>query len=212
MAKGTVLIIAKDKDSIAKEIKKNRNFKIDILEKVTLNKEIVKEINAKANGRYDYIIFYEEVNYLVELKNYMPLNYSNKNQVFISEILLNPIIISNMEYMINREKIIETGILIKHIIRNAIPKEKFNLKKEVENIRIFNNYSDEIMEIYKTRLYKTVEKHYSQNNFFRILKYRIKRDKIIKDFIYKIVVNIEKDIQKNTNNQLVFKEFFGIII
>ena len=46
MAKGTVLIIAKDKDSIAKEIKKNRNFKIDILEKITLNKEIVKEING----------------------------------------------------------------------------------------------------------------------------------------------------------------------
>lgn len=211
MAKGIVLIIVKNKDNIAKDIKKEIKFKIDILE-TTINKEEIKEINAKANGEYDYIIFYEEVKYLVELKNYIPLNYTKRNQIFINETLLNPIIISNIEYTINSKEIIEIAVLVKHIIRNAIPKEQFNFQKEVEKIRNFNSYNEEIIKIFKTRLYKIIEKHYSQNNFFRILKYKVNRDKIIKDFMYKVLENIEKDIQKNTNNQLVFKEFFGIII
>lgn len=211
MAKSTALIVVRNKDNIAKDIKKETNFKIDILE-TTIDKEIVKGINAKAHEKYDYIIFYEEVKYLTELKNYMPLNYIKKNQVFISEILLNPIIITNIEDSINSKEIIEIGILIKHIIRNAIPQEKFNLKKEVEKIKVVNNYDDRIMKTFKTRIYKIIEKHYSENSFFRMLKYKMNRDKIVKDFMYKVLANIEKDIQKNTNNQLVFKEFFSIII
>ncbi len=211
MAKGTVLIIVRNKDNIAKNIKKKTKFKIDILE-TAIDKEEIKGINAKANGEYDYIIFYEEVKYLVELKNYIPLNYTKKNQIFINEILLNPIIISNIEYTINSKEIIEIGVLVKHIIRNAIQKEQFNFEEEVEKIRNFNSYNEEIIKTFKTRLYKIIEKHYSQNSFFRTLKYKVNRDKIIKDSMYKVLKNIEKDIQKNTNNQLVFKEFFGIII
>lgn len=148
----------------------------------------------------------------MELKNYIPLNYTKKNQIFINEILLNPIIISNIEYTINSKEIIEIGILVKHIIKNAIPKEQFNFEKEVEKIKKFNNYNEEIIKTFKTRLYKIIEKHYSQNSFFRTLKYKINREKIIKDFMYKLLENIEKDIQKNTNNQLEFKKFFSIII
>lgn len=148
----------------------------------------------------------------MELKNYIPLNYTKKNQIFINEILLNPIIISNIEYTINSKEIIEIGILVKHIIKNAISKEQFNFEKEVEKIKKFNNYNEEIIKTFKTRLYKIIEKHYSQNSFFRTLKYKINREKIIKDFMYKLLENIEKDIQKNTNNQLEFKKFFSIII
>ncbi len=211
MTKGTVLIVVKDKNNIAEDIKKKTQFKIDILETI-INKERIKEFNEKANVEYDYIIFYEKINFVVELKNYIPLNYTKKNQIFINEILLNPIIISNIEDRINNKEIIEIGILLKHIIRNAIPKEQFNIEKEVEKIKSFNNYDEEITKIFKTRLYRIIEKYYIRNSFFRTLKYKVNRDRIIKDFIYKVLENIEKDIQKNTNNQLVFKEFFGIII
>ena len=119
---------------------------------------------------------------------------------------------SKIEDRINNKEIIEIGILLKHIIRNAIPKEQFNIEKEVEKIKSFNNYDEEITKIFKTRLYRIIEKYYIRNSFFRTLKYKVNRDRIIKDFIYKVLENIEKDIQKNTNNQLVFKEFFGIII
>ena len=83
MTKGTVLIVVKDKNNIAEDIKKKTQFKIDILETI-INKERIKEFNEKANVEYDYIIFYEKINFLVELKNYIPLNYTKKNQIFIN--------------------------------------------------------------------------------------------------------------------------------
>ena len=62
MTKGTVLIVVKDKNNIAEDIKKKTQFKIDILETI-INKERIKEFNEKANVEYDYIIFYEKINY-----------------------------------------------------------------------------------------------------------------------------------------------------
>ena len=61
-------------------------------------------------------------------------------------------------------------------------------------------------------IYKSIKQHYSHGDFFRKINFEIKKNKIVKMFLYKVLDNIIKDIKKNTNRELVFKELVSIII
>ena len=122
-------------------------------------------------------------------------------------------------YEIGGEEYFETGICIiewGELIEDALPKDHLHItfdKDETdENIRILNNFekinNDEIMK----NIYKAIKQHYSYGDFFRKINFEIKKNKIVKMFLYKVLDNIIEDIKKNTNRELVFKELVSIII
>lgn len=195
-------------------IKRDKN--IEILN-INVDAKSIRKINMDANEKYSYIFFTKECDFGNELVNFLPVFSINNccNKLFMNESIVNPIIIAELEKIIDSNYIVDLAILIKHILRRNIKKEDFVFEEEIENIRekytkeLYNCTDYDIVR-FKNRIYKAIEQHYSQGNIIRKIKYKMNKDKIVKIALYKLidVINIKL---KNTN-ELVFKKFISAII
>lgn len=211
MAKGTILIVTNEEFKNTINI---TNYKVEVL-KTKVDNTLIKKLNKSLYDTYQYIVFVNGCTMYKNLTHYIPINWEEncENKIFVNEVFLNPIIINNIKLFIDDERsIIELAVVLKHIVKTNITIDEFNLSNEIENIRILNNFekinNDEIMK----NIYKSIKQHYSHGDFFRKINFEIKKNKIVKMFLYKVLDNIIEDIKKNTNRELVFKELVSIII
>lgn len=211
MAKGTILIVTN------KELKNTisiTNYKVEVL-KTKVDEKLIEKLNKSLYDTYKYIVFVNGCTMYKNLTHYIPVNWEDncENKIFVNETFLNPIIINNIKILIDDEKsIIELAVVLKHLVKINITIDKFNLSDEIENIRILNNLEKVNNDAFMKNIYKTIKQHYSQGVFFRKINFEIKKNKIVKMFLFKILDNIIEDIKKNTNRELVFKELVSIII
>lgn len=210
MAKKNILIITKEGNKIAIS---NENFEIDILE-CNVNKTIINKLNKELSDKYQYVVFSDEFTAFEDITHYVPVNWfcNCQNRVLMNEISLNPIIIKYINNLINERYMVEVALLLKHIIKCNIKIENFDFDKELENIRRINNCKHDNIIRLKNNIYKAIEQHYCQDSFFRVLKFKIKREKIVKTFLFKVLENINDELKKNTNLELVFKELISVRI
>lgn len=203
-----ILIITEEKE-INDSIKKYRN--IDVLS-IKNNVKSMKEINMEAKEKYSYIFFTNECNLGNELVNFLPVFSIDNccNKLFMNELLVNPIIIDNIEKIIESNDIIALATMLKHILKRNIKKEDFVFDKEIRYIKELYNCTDYDMNRFKNKIYNDIEKHYSQDSITRKIKYRMNKDKIVKIALYKLIDVINSNL-KNTN-ELVFKKFISVII
>lgn len=211
MVENTILIITEEKYKIATNIS-NKEMKIDIWE-TGINQTIVDKLNTEIYEQYKYIVFTEECKLYAKIHHYVPLNFipNCKNKIFIQEIFLNPIIIENIGILVDKKYIIEIAIILKHIIKSNGNKEMFNFDKEAEDIRKINNYNmNDILRL-KNDIYNSVARHYCQNSKIRLIKFKMNKDDIVKEFLFKVYKNVLQDIKRNTDFELLVKELFEII-
>lgn len=196
-------------NSIKNYIKTNKN--IDIL-KIKDDKNSIKEINKSFHEEYDFIFFTKKCMYSKELINFVPIYFINglKNKLFINELLVNPIIIENIEKIIDHNRITELGLMLKYILQNEIKQEEFDFQQEIEKIKVIYKCDDIIINKFKNAIYTAIVEHYSQGNIIRKINYRFNRDKIVKIALFKLIDAIIYNL-KNTN-ELVFKKFISITI
>lgn len=211
MAKETILIVTNEEFKNTINI---TNYKIEIL-KTNVDKELIEKLNKKFYDTYKYIVFINGCTMYKNLTHYIPVNWEDncENKIFVNEVFLNPIIINNIKLLIDDERsIIELAVVLKHLVKINITIDEFNLSDEIENIRVLNNFEKINNDGFMKNIYKTIKQHYSQGDFFRKINFEIKKNKIVKMFLFKILDNIIEDIKKNTNRELVFKELVRIII
>lgn len=211
MAKGTILIVTNEEFRNTINI---TNYKIEIL-KTNVDEKLIEKLNKNLYDTYKYIVFVNGCTMYKNLTHYIPVNLEKncENKIFVNEVFFNPIIINNIKILIDDERsIIELAVVLKHLIKINITIDEFNLSDEIENIRVLNNFEKINNDGFMKSIYKTIKQHYSQGDFFRKINFEIKKNKIVKMFLFKILYNIIEDIKKNTNRELVFKELVRIII
>lgn len=165
-----------------------------------------------AKEKYSYIFFTKECDFGNELIDFLPVFSIDNccNKLFMNELLVNPIIIDNIEKIIDSTNVIDLAIMLKHILKKNIKKENFVFDKEIRYIKELYNCTDYDMNRFKNKIYKDIEKHYSQASITRKIKYKINKDEIVKTALYKLIDVINSNL-KNTN-ELVFKKFISVII
>lgn len=211
MTEDVILIVTNE------ELKRKINIvahKIEIL-KTKENKELITRLNQSLHDTYKYIVFVDGCISYKELTHYIPINCVNncQNKIFVNEIAINSIIIDNIKNIDDDDrKIIELAVILKHLLKINITPNEFDLDNEIENIRMLNNFKEINNVMLKKDIYITIKQHYSQGDFFRKINYELKKNKIIKMFLFKTLENIIEDIKKNTNGELVFKELVSIIV
>lgn len=165
-----------------------------------------------AKEKYSYIFFTKECDFGNELIDFLPVFSIDNccNKLFMNELLVNPIIIDNLEKIIDSSNVIDLAIMLKHILRRNIKKEDFAFEKETKCIKELYNCTDYDINRFKNKIYNDIEQHYSQGAITRKIKYRMNKDEIVKIALYKLIDVINNNL-KNTN-ELVFKKFISIII
>lgn len=189
-------------------------YEIEIL-RAKVDDELIDMLNKSLYDTYKYIVLMDGCTNYRKLTHYIPLNLKNnfQNKIFANEIIINPIIINNIKILSNDDRsIIELAVILKHLLKMNITIEKLNLNNEIKKIGLFNNFEKANTEIFKKNIYRTIKQHYSQGNFFRKINFELNKNKIVRMFLYKTLENINEDIKKNTNRELVFKELVSIII
>lgn len=189
-------------------------YEIEIL-RAKVDDELIDMLNKSLYDTYKYIVLIDGCTNYRKLTHYIPLNLKNnfQNKIFANEIIINPIIINNIKILSNDDRsIIELAVILKHLLKMNITIEKLNLNNEIKKIGLFNNFEKANTEIFKKNIYRTIKQHYSQGNFFRKINFELNKNKIVRMFLYKTLENINEDIKKNTNRELVFKELVSIII
>lgn len=211
MAKGTILIVTNEELQNTINI---TNYKVEVL-KTKVDNNLIKNLNKSLYDTYQYIVFVNGCTMYKYLTHYIPINWEEncKNKIFLNEVFVNPIIINNLKLLIDDERsIIELAVVLKHILKTNITIDEFNLSDEIENIRMLNDFEKIDNKGILKKIYKSIKQHYSKGDFFRQINFEIKKNKIVKMFLYKVLENIIEDIKKNTNRELVFKELVSIII
>ena len=208
MAKNHILIITKEKENIALQIS---NYKIEIKNQINIE-AIIKRLNNDLYDSYRFILIKDYEIDSEKILHYFPINLDNEyqNHIFINEIDLNPIIIKNIELFVDEKQIIYISILIRHIIRNNLKYSDFKLKKELENIRKANSCSKHDIELLFDNIEYAVRKHYTQNSIYRLIRFNLMKEKIIKVFIFKILNNIFNDIKDNTYINKIYMKLNSI--
>lgn len=189
-------------------------YEIEIL-RAKVDGKLIDMLNKSLYDTYKYIVFVDGCTNYKKLTHYIPLNLENnfQNKIFVNEIIINPIIINNIKSLNNNDRsIIELAVILKHLLKMNITIEKLNLNNEIERIGLFNNFEKANTEIFKKNVYRTIKQHYSQGNFFRKINFELNKNEIVKMFLFKALENINEDIKKNTNRELVFKKLISIII
>ena len=176
--------------------------------------EAIKELNGRFYEEYKYVIFKQECKEYKEICHYVPLNFLTncKNQLFIHETFLNLIFVENIKD-IDEKYLIQMVNLLKHILKNNINQNEFNLSKEVKNIiAMHKNYKRSFKRNYKRYIYRAICKHYCQgNSFISFINYEMKKNEIAKKFLFKTIKNVENDIKKDTKDELVSEKLLSII-
>lgn len=206
--KNLILIITGE-NKINDLIKGYKN--IDVLN-IKIDSKSIKEINMDAKEKYSYIFFTKECDFGNELIDFLPVFSIDNcyNKLFMNELLVNPIIIDNLEKIIDSNNVIDLAIMIKHILKRNITKEDFAFEKETESIRKLYNCTEYDIDRFKNKIYDDLGQHYSQGSITRKIKYKMNKDEIVKTALYKLIDVINSNL-KNTN-ELVFKKFISIII
>lgn len=209
MAENRILIITKENNNIAINIK---NSEIHFLE-LKDTESIIKKINMDLHDSYEYIVFIDKSINANKINNYIPLNIVDdcKNHIFANELILNELILNSLNNLVEKRYLISVAIVIRYIMKNNFDISNFNLDKEINNIKEINNCEEKDVKRLKHDLYNAVKKHYTQNSIFHLIKFKISKDKIVNIFLYKETQNIMNEIKKNTNINLVFKELIRII-
>lgn len=142
----------------------------------------------------------------------MPIYFIDNccNRLFINELIVNPILIESIKIVLNSIAITETGIILKHILRNNIKENGFNFYRELYKMKKIYKSTNYDIHCFKKNFYHAIEKHYCQNSNIRKIKFKFNKSNIIKKVLYKILDDVIYKL-KNTN-ELVFKEFISIII
>lgn len=211
MLSNTILIVTNE------ELESKINitgYEIEII-KAKVDEKLIDMLNKSLYDTYKYIVFVDGCTNYKKLIHYIPLNLENnfQNKIFVNEIIINPIIINNIKSLNNNDRIIiELAVILKHLLKMNITIEKLNLNNEIEKISLFNNFEKANTEIFKKNVYRTIKQHYSQGNFFRKINFELNKNEIVKMFLFKTLENINEDIKKNTNRELVFKELVSSII
>lgn len=195
MAKNKILIIT-DKEIAIPEIK-NSEYHIDLMKIEYDDDNLTKILNTKYSDEYDYLFFTKRCRYVNEFLYYLPVNYikNNNNQLYINELKVNSALLNNVKLVVDNEDINDIAILVKYLLKNDFDEKNFHLKNIVKEIKKINNLSNRDISLYKQRIYKIVQQHYSQGNLCRIVKYKLKKEKIIKDFAYKNLRNVLSDLK-----------------
>ena len=193
MAKNKILIIA-DREIAIPEIE-NPEYHIDLIKYEENN--LIKTLNTQYSDEYDFLFFSKKCTYVNEFLHYLPVNYinNNNNQLYINELNVNTDLINNIGLLINNEDINDIAILIKYLLKSNLDEKSFKFKKVLKDIKKINNLTKKDVSFYKKRIYKIVQYHYSQGNILRTLKYKMKREKIIKNFAYKNLSNVLSDLK-----------------
>lgn len=203
------LILVITQEEINDSIKKHEN--IDVLN-INIDAKSIKKINMDAKEKYSYIFFTNKCDFGNELIDFLPVFSIDNccNKLFMNELLVNPIIIDNLEKIIDSTNVIDLAIMLKHILRRNIKKEDFSFEKETKYIKELYNCTDYDINRFKNKIYNDIGQHYSQGAITRKMKYRMNKDEIVKTALYKLIDVINNNL-KNTN-ELVFKKFISIII
>lgn len=204
-----ILIITKERNNVAKKLD-DIVIEVEGTENI---KEILNRLDNDLYDSYDFVVFKEKQMDYIYIGHYLPLNLLEdcKNQVFVNELLLNNVIISNLTYLINESYKISVGIMLKHILRKDGKIENFCFDSEINYISDFNKFTKKDSQKLKNDIYDAVEENYCQNSILRHINFKINKDKIVKTFLFKVYNNIIEDIKKNTNINLVFKKLICII-
>lgn len=210
MKEKNVLLVVSDKNEI--QIK-GENF---IMNKVEMAKkdEIIKKLDNEWYDSYDFVYFQNKSNLYNYIGHYFPLNLeeNHRNQIYINELLINSIIISNIDYLISEEYLYQISIIIRHIIRKDIRKEQFDFNDEIRYICNFNKYKKNESKQLSEDIYNAIKENYCQKSILRLREFKINKDEIVKMFLFKVYNNIIEDIKKNTEIDLVFKKLISIAI
>ncbi len=210
MPENAILIVTENKNIIHKNV---MNYRIDIMQS-KVNKYLLDTINNNLYDEYKYIIFEEEIKDVNDIKHYCPLNnISNcKNRVFVNQLLINGIILNHIGNIVNKRYLWEVTTLLVYLIKNNLSKKEFYFMEVLEHMEKINNLKLSDILYYKNKIYAAIADIYCYKNSIRKIEYAINKQGIIKKVIYKFLGEIMPDIQKNINEELVFKEFVGIAI
>lgn len=194
MSKNHLLIIADKAITVPKV--KNCDYHIDLLN-LKHNSNLIKILNTQYKNKYDYLFFTKSCKYVNEFLYYLPVNYiSNNNyQLYINELNVNTALINNISLVVKEKDVNDIAILIKYLLKNFCREKNFNFKDILQEIKRNNDLSDKDILFYKKRVLKIIQKHYSQNNILRAIRFKLHREKIIKDFAYRNLRNVLKDLK-----------------
>ncbi len=184
---GKILVIS-EKDETGSIL----GFVLDF-ENTKFNKKIIDEINQKKQGLYDYIIFHVKND--VELVDYIYYEFFAVKNIYISRELFNTILLENVKFIVDTDRI-ELLSVLKYIMDEDIKETEFSFYKMCKKLKNINHLRNSDMKKIKTIILNTIKDYYSQDNYFRKLNFHIKKNKIVKVFFYKILKNIQNDINR----------------
>lgn len=193
-------------DNINDSLKKHSN--IDVL-KIKIDKQLIIKINKDYKENYDYIFFANGCKYSNELVNYLPI-YFITNYLFINECLVNSILMESINGTLNSIRVVEVGIILKHILQNDIKEEKFKFYKEINKLKKIYKCTHYDIYCFKKNICHSIEEHYCSNKILNKIWFKFNRQKIIKKVLYKILEDVIYKMK--STNELVPKEFIGTII
>lgn len=175
----------------------NKNEKVERGENINVvefDNRILKKIDKKYETSYDYIIFENGIYSEIKFDNYI-LAYDNQQQrVFMNLLIFNTILMNNIKNVIENGQI-EVASLVRWIQIYDIRQEDFIFKELIKRIKIENKLKKEEIKKYERVIAKCIKEHYSQGSMIRRIKFYLKKRKITISFIYRILKNVEEDIE-----------------
>lgn len=172
---------------------RERQENVNIIE---YDNKILQKIDRRYKSSYDYIIFSNGIKIENEFNNYILIPYTHNKQeknVFMNILILNSILIENIENIVENGQI-ELAALVRYIQINEIKQSEFVFNSVIRKIKKLNNLDRKVIIKYKKVIIKVIREHYSQNSVVRRIKFYLKKNKIIKIFLYKILNNTKSEI------------------
>lgn len=188
----------RSKPSILLVVNKNENIeKKENVNTIEYDSRILQRIDRRYGSSYNYIIFSNNTNIEVQFNNYIlvhPIEENEKDSIFMNILILNDILMQNIENIVDNGQT-ELAALMRYIQINNIKQNEFEFNRELRKIKEENNLGRKVVKKYKKTIVKAIKKHYSQNSITRVIKFYFKRNKVMVLFIYKILNNVEYEIE-----------------
>ena len=130
-----------------------------------------------------------------KLIDYIYYDFFAVKNIYISRELFNIILLENVRFTIGTDRI-ELLSVLKYIMDEDIKETEFSFNKMCKKLKNINHLSNKDMRKIRITILEIIKTHYSQNNYFRKLNFHVKKNKIIRVFFYKLLKNIQNDINR----------------